>query len=113
MMSDHQKERRRRRLRLFARLSQLYRDPNFPGSFKGVTPFYQHLKDLQKKDKTTTLFDAQQPLTKRLVEEWKHHDEKYALFKQSRNKKTPRCPYKLFNPDNIWEGDLLDMGRYT
>ena len=100
-----------RKERLFLRLSQLYRDPEFPGSYKGIVPFHRQLRELQKRGADRTL-DGEN-LTRRLVQEWKHHDDKYALFKQTRHKNIPRRPYKLFNPDNIWEGDLLDMGRWT
>ena len=98
--------------RLFSHLSSLYRDPErFPGAFKGLTAFHAHLNRRQREDRDPAL--REHILSRRLVDEWKEHDDSYTRFKPTRQKNISRRPYKILNPDNIWEGDLLDMSRWS
>lgn len=90
---------------LHERLSRLYRDPTFPGAFKGLTTFYSHLK--KKKQ------SPYRELTWKEIQEWKKHDALYSKYKASRTKKFLRRSYKIFNPNNIWEGDLMDMSNFA
>eukprot|EP00112_Aurelia_sp_Birch-Aquarium-sp1_P016554 Seg3769.4 transcript_id=Seg3769.4/GoldUCD/mRNA.D3Y31 product="putative transposon-derived protein F54H12.3" protein_id=Seg3769.4/GoldUCD/D3Y31 len=86
---------------LYKRLSSLYRDSNFPGAFNGVGKFYKQLK--------IHFPDEFKKLTLKQVEQWKEHD----LFAAKRSKiKKPkvRRSVQVYNPNNIWEGDLVDMG---
>lgn len=89
---------------LYKEWSRLYRDPTFPGAFKGLTTFYAHLKRKQG--------GAYKKVTLRDVQEWKKHDALYSKYKASR-RKFVRPSYKIFNPNNIWEGDLLDMSNFA
>ena len=52
-------------------------------------------------------------LSRRLLYKWKEHDDSYMRFKPTGRKNIPRRPYKILNPANIWEGDLLDMSRWS
>ena len=99
--------------RLFSHLSSLYRDPSkLPGgAYKGLTTFHKHIKNRQKLGIDPEL--QGHTLSRRLIEEWKHTDTAYTRYKPSRRKQFPRRPYKILNPDNIWEGDLLDMSRWS
>ena len=98
--------------RLFSHLSSLYRDTErFPGAFKGLTAFHAHLNRRQREDRDPAL--RGHILSRRLLDEWKEHDDSYTRFKPTRRKNIPRRPYKILNPDNIWEGDLLDMSRWS
>ena len=98
--------------RLFSHLSSLYRDPErFPGAFKGISAFHDHLNWRQKEDRDPKLRGY--ILSRPLLDEWKEHDDSYTRFKATRRKNVPRRPYKILNPDNIWEGDLLDMTRWS
>ena len=98
--------------RLFSHLSSLYRDTErFPGAFKGLTAFHAHLNKRQREDRDPAL--RGHILSRRLIDEWKEHDDSYTRFKPTRRKNIPRRPYKILNPDNIWEGDLLDMARWS
>ena len=98
--------------RLFSHLSALYRDPErFPGAFKGITTFHAHINRRQREDRDPELHGH--ILSCRLLDKWKEQDGSYTRFKPTRIKNNPRCPYKILNPDNIWEGDLLDMSRWS
>ena len=83
----------------------------FPGAIKGPTAFHAHINRIQREDRDPAL--RGHILSRRLLEEWKEHDDSYTRFKPPRRKNIPRCPYKILNPDNIWEGDLLDMSRWS
>ena len=81
---------------LFSQLNKLYYDPSFPGAFTGLTVFHRHAK---KKIPGLSLKD---------VEKWKEQD----LFVAKRSRITKpkiRRSIQVFNPNNIWEGDLVDM----
>ena len=98
--------------RLFSHLSSLYRDPErFPAAFKGLTAFHAHLNRRQREDRDLAL--RGHILSRRLLDEWKEHDDYYTRFTPTRRKNIPRCLYKILNSDNIWEGDLLDMSRWS
>ena len=87
---------------LYNRLSSLYRDVNFPGAFNGTKNFHKQLK-LHFPDEFANLKLKQ-------VEAWKEHD----LFASKRTKvKKPkvRRSVQVYNPNDIWEGDLVDMGN--
>ena len=87
---------------LYNRLSSLYRDVNFPGAFNGTKSFHKQLKIHYPKEFAN--------LKLKQVEKWKEHD----LFAAKRTKvKKPkvRRSVQVYNPNNIWEGDLVDMGN--
>ena len=81
---------------LFKQLSALYYDPSFPGSFAGLPTFFRHAK-------------VKIPsLTRKDVDKWKEHD--LLVAKRSRiTKPKIRRSVLVFNPNQIWEGDLVDM----
>ena len=81
---------------LFKQLSALYYDPSFPGSFAGLPTFFRHAK-------------VKIPsLTRKDVDKWKEHD--LLVAKRSRiTKPKIRRSVIVFNPNQIWEGDLVDM----
>ena len=88
--SDH-------RDKLYNKLDKLYYDTNFPGAFSGISTFHRHAK---KKIPSLTLKD---------VQSWK--EQNLHVAKRSRiNKPKIRRSVQVFNPDGIWEGDLVDMG---
>ena len=98
--------------RLFSHLSALYRDQaRFPGTFKGIAAFHAHLNRRQGEDRDHEL--RGHILSRRLIDEWKEHDDSYTRFKPTRRKNIPRRPYKILNPDNIWKGDLLDISGWS
>ena len=72
------------------------------GAFAGLNVFYKHLK---KKPEF-------KHLTLKQVNEWKYQNDQYGKFKPTK-KKFLRRQYKIINPNNIWEGNLLDMQRYA
>ena len=106
MDSEHQHQ------RLFYHLSYLYKSPQtFPGAFKGLVPFRQHLLDRQRQDIDPEL--RGHILSPKLLQKWKEYEDTYTRYKDTpRKTKIPRRPYKILNPDAIWEGDLLDMRRW-
>ena len=65
------------------------------------------------KERTEILHYVDIFLSRRLLDEWKEHDDSYTRWKPTRRKYIRRRPYKILNPDNIWEGDLLDMSRWS
>ena len=79
-------------------LSQLYTDLTFPGAYKGLETFRHHLRSVKNIH-----------VTSERLKEWRQSYDAYHTFKPTRINKYPRRRYKLLNPDNIWEGDLLDM----
>ena len=81
---------------LFQKLSTLYRNPSFPGAFASKDVFFKHAK-------------KQLPNLKRKhINEWEEHD--LLIAKRSRKKKPKvRRSVVTYNPQQIWEGDLVDM----
>ena len=81
---------------LFKQLSALYYDPSFPGSFAGLPTFFRHAK-------------VKIPsLTRKDVDKWKEHDLLVAKRYRITKPKIRRSVI-VFNPNQIWEGDLVDM----
>ena len=83
-------------------LSRLYTDPRFPGAYKGLETFRRHLLSSRKIR-----------VTSERLREWRRSHQDYSTFKPTRFDRHPRRTYRLLNPDNIWEGDLLDMSAYA
>ena len=98
--------------RLFYHLSSLYKNPkDFPGAFKGIVPFRQHLLERQRKGTDPEL--RGHILSPKLLQKWREYEDTYSRYKDTpRRHKIPRRPYKILNPNAIWEGDLLDMRRW-
>eukprot|EP00112_Aurelia_sp_Birch-Aquarium-sp1_P015907 Seg3562.11 transcript_id=Seg3562.11/GoldUCD/mRNA.D3Y31 product="putative transposon-derived protein F54H12.3" protein_id=Seg3562.11/GoldUCD/D3Y31 len=83
---------------LHTQLSALYRDSSFPGAFSSTTTFFKHAR---KKIPQLTL---------KKVHEWREHD--MLVAKRSRiTRPKIRRSVQVFNPSQIWEGDLVDMSK--
>ena len=81
---------------LYKRLNKLYYDPSFAGAFSGLSTFHKHAR---KKIPSLSLKD---------VQDWKEED--LLVAKRSRiTKPKIRRSIQVFNPNRIWEGDLVDM----
>ena len=89
MDNQHQQE------RLFYQLSYLYKSPHeFPGAFKGIVPFRQHLLDRQRRDSDPEL--RGHILSPKLLQKWREYEDTYTRYKDTpRKTKIPRRPYKI------------------
>ena len=81
---------------LFQKLSTLYRNPSFPGAFASKDIFFKHAR-------------KQLPELKRKhIDQWEQND--LLIAKRSRKKKPKvRRSVVTYNPQQIWEGGLVDM----
>ena len=93
---------------LFNILSKLYRDKTFPGAYKGISTFHKLAKAHPQVKKQL----SPNRLTKRIINQWAQQDE-YVSKNKNIVRKFQRRRYKIFNPDAIWEADLLDMSNYA
>ena len=82
---------------MFDDLSTFYRNPSFPGAFSSKEVFFKHR---EKK------FPS---LTRKHIGEWEQRD--LLVAKRSRKTKPKvRRSVVIYNPNQVWEGDLVDMG---
>ena len=89
---------------LHRKLSKLYRTA-FPGAYKGLTIFHKYAKnhpDIQPNHR----------LSLQDVKDWSQANDLVNKNQPVRRKFMLR-PYKILNPNAIWEGDLLDMSAYA
>ena len=109
MEKDNQQQQQQR---LFYHLSSLYKNPQeFPGAFKGIVPFKEHLLDRQRKGTDPELHGHS--LSPKRLKKWREYEDMHTRYKDTpRRTKIPQRPYKILNPDAIWEGDLIDMRRW-
>lgn len=77
-------------------LSQLYRDPKFPGSFGGVRKFL------------TAVREKGLHLSEKDVKNWMKDEDLYQLHKPSK-KNFPRRPIIVQGIDHLWQADLSDV----
>ncbi len=90
--------------KVYSELNRLYTDPSFPGSHSGLANFWKHLRNSTNK--------TVNKLTFKQIKEWSTQQSRYTHYKPAR-KKFMRKSYKLYSPNNIWEGDLLDMSALS
>lgn len=77
-------------------LHELYYDPKLPSSLGGIKRIMRELKNKKKK------------LKRKEVEEWLSGQDTYTLHKQVK-RKFPRNRVIVFEKDEIWSVDLLDV----
>ena len=87
----------------YKKLSELYRNPSFVGSFGGLRNFYENVKKYKPEFRHLKFKD---------IQDWSTEDRAYYRRKPSQLKTKTR-KLKLFAPDNIWEGDLMDMSKFS
>ena len=100
MEKDNQHQQQQQQ-RLFYHLSSLYKNPQeFPGAFKGIVPFREHLLDRQRKGTDPELHGH--ILSPKLLKKWREYEDTYTRYKDTpRRTKIPQRPYKILNPDAI------------